>query len=793
MNINLNEEQKKNIENKFLEFQKIWTLEKVKSMSLEEYTSIKKDNPDRNDFTFWLENKLDDIGSIWGGSSFKFGIYKRNFNDDKEKLKGKIYNDNYAWLSKYGNNQDEAFDKIKQTIVDIIHASKNNDFETIENIDFGDATKWKIAFHYQDVNNIKIVDIFSKNVLDLISLNKFKEKLKIYQIYEKLLENKNLSLIKMIENIAIPLWVEYGINIKKMKKLFCEYLSKRNIDTSSIKKYVSAVENISNEFLKDNLYSCNLYNFDQNIEKLNKNNKFVLKNNNGNKMYSIALKHYRTFLYDFERQFLNNEIMDKELNMKNPPLNQILYGPPGTGKTYHTIDKALEILGENLASRHEKKVKFDEYVKNGQIVFTTFHQSYGYEEFVEGIKPIIDNDENSQEVKYDIKDGIFKKLCKKALDKKRKIINNEDISIDKNSKVWKISLGANASLRDECFEKNKICIGWNDIPKNKDERFLNLGSNDKNSIISFVEYMQIGDLVCVFNTSKTIKGVGVIVSDVKYSDGEYQTYREVKWISKDNEINILDLNNDKILVQKTVYELYRISSNDLLAKINLNNPKDNTNNLEIAEDNTTKNFIIIIDEINRGNVSKIFGELITLIEPSKRIGADEELKVRLPYSKDEFGVPKNVYIIGTMNTADRSITSLDTALRRRFEFVEMMPKPNVLSDNCKGVNLQKLLEAINTRIEYLLDREKTIGHAFFIGVDSLEKLKKVFQNKIIPLLQEYFYNDYALIDAVLNKNGMLRKQDKKNMTDFIESDRVIYKFSDSEDWDENTFKKIYEQ
>lgn len=210
-----------------------------------------------------------------------------------------------------------------------------------------------------------------------------------------------------------------------------------------------------------------------------------------------------------------------------------------------------------------------------------------------------------------------------------------------------------------------------------------------------------------------------------------------------------------------------------------------------------KPYIIIIDEINRGNVSKIFGELITLIEPSKRIGKEEELKVTLPYSKDEFGVPKNVYIIGTMNTADRSITSLDTALRRRFEFVEMMPDVSKLSMDCEGINLQELLKAINTRIEYLLDREKTIGHAFFIGIDSLEKLKNVFQNKIIPLLQEYFYNDYALIDAVLNKNGMLEKQDinsgyLKNMTDFIESDKVIYKFSDSQKWDENTFKKIYE-
>ncbi|EOH6949183.1 AAA family ATPase, partial [Campylobacter jejuni] len=626
------------------------------------------------------------------------------------------------------------------------------------------------------------------------------------------------------------------------------------LDRNTINKYIQVIENISKEFLKENLYSCDLFSFDQNINKLNKNEEFELKNSNGNNMYSSALNYYRAFLIDYYEQdiFITERVQSEESNMKIIPLNQILYGPPGTGKTYRTIDKALEIISKEEKiqipsedDRINRKKLFDEYVKNGQIVFTTFHQSYGYEEFVEGIKPIIDNDENSQEVKYDIKDGIFKKLCKKALDKKRKIINNEDISIDKNSKVWKISLGVNASLRDECFEKNKICIGWNDIPKNKDERFLNLGSNDKNSIISFVEYMQIGDLVCVFNTSKTIKGVGVIVSDVKYSDGEYQTYREVKWISKDNEINILDLNNDKILVQKTVYELYRISSNDLLAKINLNNPKDNTNNLEIAEDNTTKNFIIIIDEINRGNVSKIFGELITLIEPSKRIGEKEELKVTLPYSGEEFGVPKNVYIIGTMNTADRSITSLDTALRRRFEFVEMMPNSDLLNNVfiCKDVEnpnededylgddaktegyaeiLQNILISINKRIEFLLDREKTIGHAFFMSeavkfnknnwikpdeyeedwyVLSISKLKKVFQNKIIPLLQEYFYNDYALINAVLNDNGMIfedKKDDKylqkiKNL-DSVNSERSIYNIASFDDkiWDKiEIYQAIY--
>lgn len=519
------------------------------------------------------------------------------------------------------------------------------------------------------------------------------------------------------------------------------------------------------------------------------------------KFEEIKDRLFDVFLY--LSNYINNLSKDdfkiiKDYNMmkNNTPLNQILYGPPGTGKTYHTIDKALEILGENLESRDEKKAKFDEYVKNGQIVFTTFHQSYGYEEFIEGIKPDLDkqNENENSQIRYKIKDGIFKKLYKKALYKEQKSKN--DTLISNYSSVWKISLGYNASLREECFKENKICIGWNEIPKNMGDEFLKLGNNDKNTINSFKNEMQLGDLVCVFNSLKTIKGIGIIKSDVKYTQqGEYQTYREVEWISKDDEVNIYELNDNINLTQKTVYKLWRISPNILLDKIS------NVKNLELIQDNTKEPFIIIIDEINRGNVSKIFGELITLIEPSKRIGEKEELKVTLPYSDEKFGVPKNVYIIGTMNTADRSITSLDTALRRRFEFIEMMPDVSKLSMDCEGINLQELLKAINTRIEYLLDREKTIGHAFFIGVENLNDLKSIFQNKIIPLLQEYFYNDYALINAVLNDNGMIfedKKDDKylqkiKNL-DSVNSERSIYNIASFDDkiWDKiEIYQAIY--
>ncbi len=347
-------------------------------------------------------------------------------------------------------------------------------------------------------------------------------------------------------------------------------------------------------------------------------------------------------------------------------------------------------MGENLESRDEKKAKFDEYVKNGQIVFTTFHQSYGYEEFVEGIKPMINNEANSQEIQYEIKDGVFKELCEKA-NKNYFLSNKNKNEIDLDKLIFEFANYINQNFinkGDEFPLENKVNI-----------KKILLNSKD--------EYRS-------FLLGGSIKSPQRLTIDI---------------IKRD----YLDFKNRKILSFKDIKPKYDSQSdyhgnaiyyfmfyNKLKEFENIQNEK-----FKIKKENLNS-YIIIIDEINHGNISKIFGELITLIEPSKRIGEKEELKVRLPYSGDEFGVPKNVYILGTMNTADRSITSLDTALRRRFEFVEMMPDPSVLSDNCKDVNLQELLKAINTRIEYLLDREKTIGHAFFIGVENLEDLKKSF-------------------------------------------------------------------
>jgi 5-methylcytosine-specific restriction endonuclease McrBC GTP-binding regulatory subunit McrB len=182
--------------------------------------------------------------------------------------------------------------------------------------------------------------------------------------------------------------------------------------------------------------------------------------------------------------------------------------------------------------------------------------------------------------------------------------------------------------------------------------------------------------------------------------------------------------------------------------------------LSIHDLTETKNYVLIIDEINRGNVSQIFGELITLIEPSKRAGETEALIVTLPYSKTAFSVPNNLYLLGTMNTADRSVEALDTALRRRFSFEECVPQPNLITNIIGGIEVKTILSSINERLEMLLSRSHQIGHTYFLNVTTFDDLKTVFYSQIIPLLQEYFFGDDAKIGLVLGK-GFVREVKKK--------------------------------
>ncbi|EPP5248505.1 McrB family protein [Campylobacter coli] len=629
--------------------------------------------------------------------------------------------------------------------------------------------KWKkqIDGLIQDFDYVCSVNFGSGNLSDYPAINFFRK-----DILHKGYSNGETPS----QQYGMYIWFSYA---HKEKTLYLALTAsnkykKTEFDCKALRdleKYTGGIFDNTNYDYTYNIRNFSIEDFDEYKEELY------------NKFCSLVDLFNRFPQKDFikiNEEFESNNTQ-KMLN-QNSSLNQILYGPPGTGKTYHTIDKALEILGENLENRDDKKAKFDEYVKNGQIVFTTFHQSYGYEEFVEGIKPSLNSDENSQ-INYKVKDGIFKELCKKALE------NRDDIE------------SFNFYIND-LKEKTKE-------DANNPEKYFQL-PNTKYSI--------------QYRGGKTFR--------IKFDD-----------MSKNHKDYPVSIDNiEKLYKTSNIDEIY----NSAYVKAILNYLKSQgLKDYKEKDEKINLPYIIIIDEINRGNVSKIFGELITLIEPSKRIGESEELKVTLPYSGKKFGVPKNVYILGTMNTADRSITSLDTALRRRFEFVEMMPDPDLLKNVfiCKDVEnpnkdedylgddaktegfaeiLQNILISINKRIEFLLDREKTIGHAFFMSeavkfnkdnwckpdeyeedwyVLSISKLKSIFQNKIIPLLQEYFYNDYALISAVLNDNGMIEKCEKndkylqkiKNL-DNVDSEKIIYNIAsfDNKIWNDiKTYQAIY--
>ena len=324
---------------------------------------------------------------------------------------------------------------------------------------------------------------------------------------------------------------------------------------------------------------------------------------------------------------INSMVDEKEENSIhikkdfNFPLNTILYGPPGTGKTYNSVFYSVGIIEKNesiFKLKNDDKVfkKFKEYKDKNLIKFITFHQSYGYEDFIEGIRPYLK--EESKDLKYTLHSGIFKDMCKRA-------------------------------------------------------------KNDKEN-----------------------------------------------------------------------------------------------------------NYVLVIDEINRGNISKIFGELISLIESSKREGEKEEMEVILPYSKEKFTIPKNLYIIGTMNTADRSIALLDIALRRRFYFMEIMPEYSILKE-VEDIKVNLLLSSINEKIEFLLDREHTIGHSYFLNISTFEELVKVFKNSIIPLLQEYFYDDFEKIKTIFSNNGFIIS---KNIS-LNNQRKSIYKLNEEALKDKNNYKKIY--
>ena len=529
-------------------------------------------------------------------------------------------------------------------------------------------------------------------------------------------------------------------------------------------------------------------------------------------------------------QFLNRA----QVNMPSSNLNQIFFGPPGTGKTYNTINEALKIVDPEFYAaqkddRSALRARFQELQLNddneakGQIGFATFHQSMSYEDFIEGIKPS-PPEAGDEFLKYAIEDGIFKNMCRIAGDSLVTHPEKHSISLTaaqfKQAEFYKTSLGNTRDRDDDevyeyCIENECISLGFGggldysgkseaDIRKIGAQE--GLGAYDVTAMNLFVNHLKEGSFVVVSNGNRYVRAIGKVTGPYEFKEQSpfpnnphWNHFRQVDWSYAGKDIPSGELYN-KNLSQMTIYKMDKREVNPAFFL----KEKD-----DLAQ-KKSKNYVLIIDEINRGNVSAIFGELITLIEPNKRAGQREALSATLPYSKATFSVPSNLHIIGTMNTADRSVEALDSALRRRFSFKEMAPDSTIIADHGKlkatkgvikpeGIDLPRMLDAINRRIELLRDKDYRIGHSYLMEVETVEDLKVAFKDKIIPLLEEYFFSDMGKLSLILGGKFIEPSEaqaesvfagnhgyDEVLVNELLE--RRVYHIAPEEKWD---FKSIY--
>ena len=448
------------------------------------------------------------------------------------------------------------------------------------------------------------------------------------------------------------------------------------------------------------------------------------------------------------------EELKSEITNSEYFVNEYKHATSSDGTSYY--NSALNQYGKflNWLTYEHLKNKFDELKQLGQIEFVTFHQSYSYEEFVEGIKP----DLKTNDLKYELKEGIFKQLCNYA--KEIEEIKTEYNFDFDNISIYKILIPDN-NLFEYCIEQDCIAINWGDdidftdckseqditnkIPQEHNHRKQCISQLNLFKLWIDKDIEEGKDVIIVVPGSMTsIKGIAKITGDY-YFNNEIENgaqQRPVEWLKKN-----INISSENIYYAKftppTITGMYKEKINKE-AFLNLINNKYSANN---------QNAVLIIDEINRGNISKIFGELITLIEEDKR----ESLSLKLPYSQDPFTVPKNLYIIGTMNTSDRSIASIDIALRRRFTFKEMMPDSTLIDEKLgiQDLNIQDIFKTLNERISVLLDRDHQIGHSYFMNLKADKDLetnfKQIWFDCIMPLLNEYFYGDWDKLQALLGK------------------------------------------
>ena len=444
--------------------------------------------------------------------------------------------------------------------------------------------------------------------------------------------------------------------------------------------------------------------------------------------------------------------------------NIVLYGAPGSGKTYDVPELAVRLCDPSFMaaepSREEIVSRYNQLKTEKRIAFTTFHQSLDYEDWIEGLRPVVN--ENNQ-VTYEIESGIFKKLCEEA---ERPVIKDKQVGISDNAVVWKVSLAGTGDndVRRECMENNHIRIGWDGYgPVISDETDWSVYNGEGKQILdAYINKMKIGDIVMSCYSSQTIDAIGVVAGEYEFDDSlpNYKRVRRVNWLVKNINENIVEMNDGKTMTLGTVYRLNSITLDNVKSILE---KYDTSSKMEEND----KAYVMVIDELNRGNVSKVFGELITLLEADKRKGRINAESVVLPYSKKGFHIPNNVYLIATMNTADRSLGSLDYAIRRRFAFIAEKPfgldvegfdedlfekvsrlfVKNFDEYKESGWDPTMKLEPADTLSDEYKPEDVWIGHSYFLMQDEEDNTSNRLLYEIIPLLEEYVRDGVLTAEA----------------------------------------------
>ncbi|MFN8674069.1 MAG: AAA family ATPase [Candidatus Sericytochromatia bacterium] len=488
---------------------------------------------------------------------------------------------------------------------------------------------------------------------------------------------------------------------------------------------------------------------------------------------NFALK--SNFNSEVEKNTKDIKIIEKK--NKNINLNQIFYGLSGTGKTHISMLTALEIIdGFFPENTEEARRKFNYYKNIGQISMLSFHNSYKYEDFIEGIVNFI-SPKNSNLIENKIKDGIFKEISNIAKAEIESYPNKIDFK--ESTKFFKASIGTAAKEKDNssinyCFENDYIFLdmlggidysiledtdNWEKAKEEIEQAYLYDGqSYDQKrlgiqSIFYFKNHMKKNDIILVSNDNEKIIGIASVKGNYEFKDlagVRYNHFRKVDWIIKNCNIPVSKFYR-KEFSEQPIYEL--VKRNIII---------ENVSNFISNQEKRRRNYVIIIDEINKGNIYNIFGEVLTLIESSKRIGKKDSLTIKLPYSGENFGVPDNLYIIGTMNSSDKKAL-LDQTIRRRFDFVKLDVDYSLLNFKIDGIEIDRLLQSINNRIEYLSDENNCIGHSYFMNLidnPTFEQLLEIFSKQIIPLLEYNFDYDYEKISLILADNKKKNIKDK---------------------------------